>query len=72
MFQPAEVKAKVGDTIVWDNKDVMAHTATATDKSWDVTIAPGKTGRIAVTTAGSFDYFCRFHPNMKGRILVAP
>lgn len=72
VFQLAEVRAKVGDTIVWDNKDVMAHTATATDKSWDVTIAPGKTGRITVTKAGSFDYFCRFHPNMKGRLVVAP
>ncbi|MBS0536801.1 MAG: cupredoxin family copper-binding protein [Proteobacteria bacterium] len=70
-FQP-EVTAKVGDTIVWDNKDVVAHTATATDKSWDVTIAAGKTGRVAVEKAGSFDYFCRFHPNMKGRVVVSP
>ena len=67
-----EVTAKVGDTIVWDNKDVVAHTATAFDKSWDVTIAPGKTGRIAVKKPGNFDYFCRFHPNLKGRIVVAP
>lgn len=70
-FQP-EVTAKVGDTIVWDNKDVVAHTATASDKSWDVTIAPGKTSRIAITKAGRFDYYCRFHPNMKGRIVVVP
>ena len=71
VFQPAEVKAKVGDTIVWDNKDFMAHTATATDKSWDVTIAPGKTGRTALKKAGSIDYYCRFHPNMKARVVVA-
>ena len=72
VFQPAEVKAKVGDTIVWDNKDVMAHTATASDKSWYVTIAPGKTGRLMLKQSGSVDYFCRFHPNMKGRIVVTP
>lgn len=72
VFQLAEVKAKVGDTIVWDNKDVMAHTATAFDKSWDVTIAPGKSGQLTLTRAGSVDYFCRFHPNMKGRIVVTP
>ena len=72
VFQPAEVQAKVGDTIVWDNRDVMAHTATASDKSWDVTIAPGKSGRLTLTRAGSVDYFCRFHPNMKSRIVVTP
>ncbi|MCW5693728.1 MAG: cupredoxin family copper-binding protein [Pseudolabrys sp.] len=72
VFQLAEVEAKVGDTIVWDNKDVMAHTATASDKSWDVTIAPGKSGRLTLTRAGSVEYFCRFHPNMKGRIVVTP
>ena len=29
VFSPNEVNAKVGDTIVWDNKDILAHTATA-------------------------------------------
>ena len=72
VFQPAEVSARVGDTIVWDNKDVMAHTATASDKSWDVTIEPGKSGRLTLTGSGSVNYFCRFHPNMKGRIVVKP
>ena len=50
----------------------MAHTATASDKSWDVTIEPGKSGRLTLTGSGSVNYFCRFHPNMKGRIVVKP
>ena len=29
VFAPAEVSAKVGDTIEWINKDVFVHTATA-------------------------------------------
>ena len=72
VFTPAEVTAKVGDTIEWDNKDVLAHTATATDKSLDVMLPPKKTGSLTVKKAGTFDYFCKFHPNMKAKMTVAP
>ena len=70
---PAEVTAKVGDTIEWVNKDVLAHTATArTGDKWNVTIAPGKTGRLVLKSAEDVDYFCQYHPNMKARIVVTP
>ena len=72
VFSPAEVTAKLGDTIVWTNKDVLQHTATATDKSFDVMLPPGKTGSTVVTKVGTFDYFCKFHPNMKGKVTVTP
>src|SRR3954467_6886815 len=67
---PAEVTAKVGDTIEWDNKDFLQHTATAKDGSWNVLLPPNKKGSIVVNKAGTFDYFCNFHPNMKGKITV--
>jgi plastocyanin len=35
-------------------------------------VLPGKTARLVVKKAGAFDYICRFHPNMKGRLTVAP
>ena len=69
---PAEVTAKVGDTIVWENRDVFAHTATATDKSFDVMLPPKKSGSLIVKKAGTFDYFCKFHPNMKAKLIVTP
>jgi plastocyanin len=69
---PAQITAKVGDTIVWDNQDVFAHTATATDKSFDVMLPPKKKGSLKVTKAGAFDYFCKFHPNMKAKLTVTP
>jgi len=72
VVKPVEVTAKVGDTIRWDNKDFVAHTATATDKSFDVMLPPGKTGSTVVTKVGTFDYFCKFHPNMKGKVTVTP
>ncbi len=69
-YTPAKISARVGDTIVWINNDVFAHTATARDKSWDVNIPPKKTGTYSVTKAGSIEYYCRYHPNMVGQIEV--
>jgi plastocyanin len=70
-FTPAEVSAHVGDTIEWVNTDFLAHTATARSKEWDVMIAPNKTGRIVLKRPGDIDYYCRFHPNMTGKISVS-
>jgi plastocyanin len=72
VFSPAEVSAKVGDTIEWVNKDIFAHTATARNGDWDVTIAPKKTATLVLKKAGSIDYYCRFHPNMKATMTIAP
>jgi plastocyanin len=71
-FEPAEVSAHVGDTIEWVNADFLAHTASARSKEWDVMIPPNKTGRITLKSAGNVEYYCRFHPNMTGRISAAP
>lgn len=70
VFSPATVEAKVGDTIVWVNKDMFAHTATVKG-GWEVMIPPKKSASLTLKAAGPVDYFCRFHPNMKGRLLVA-
>jgi plastocyanin len=72
VVKPVEVTAKVGDTIRWDNKDFVAHTATATGGAFDVMLPAGKSGSTIVTKAGTFDYICKFHPNMKGKVTVTP
>ena len=72
VFAPAEASAKVGDTIEWINKDVFAHTATARNGDWDVTIPPKKTVTSVLKKAGTLDYYCRFHPNMKATLVVGP
>lgn len=71
VFSPASVQAKVGDTIEWTNNDILAHTATV-KSGWDVTIPAKSKGKVTLKAAGAVDYFCRFHPNMKGHIEVAP
>jgi len=70
VFAPAEVHAKVGDTIVWDNKDVFVHTATARNGGFDVSIPANKPAQLELKQAGEVAYYCRFHPNMTGRLVV--
>jgi plastocyanin len=67
VFAPAEISAKVGDTIEWVNKDVVAHTATVKG-GWDVMIPAKASARMVVEKPESVDYYCRFHPNMKGKL----
>ncbi|HVV94825.1 MAG TPA: cupredoxin family copper-binding protein [Hyphomicrobiales bacterium] len=69
-FSPAEVTAHVGDTIEWVNNDFLVHTATSKAQGWDVTIPAKKTATLVVKQAGTVDYICRFHPNMKGRLVI--
>jgi len=56
VISPAEATAKVGDTIEWINKDIFAHTATARNGDWDVTIPPKKTVTLVLRKAGAIDY----------------
>jgi plastocyanin len=72
VISPAAASAKVGDTIEWINKDILAHTATARNGDWDVTIPPKKTVTLVLKKAGTIDYYCRFHPNMKATLTIAP
>ena len=69
-FSPAEIEARVGDTVEWVNKDVFDHTATARMGAWDVAVDIGKTGTVALAAAGMVEYYCKLHPNMVGKITV--
>jgi plastocyanin len=72
VFLPAETSAKVGDTIEWVNKDVLAHTATARNGDFDVMTPPKKTVTSVLKKAGTVEYYCRFHPNMKATLKIEP
>jgi plastocyanin len=72
VISPAEASARVGDTIEWINKDIFAHTATARNGDFDVPMPPKKTVTSVLKKAGSIEYYCRFHPNMKATLIVAP
>jgi plastocyanin len=66
---PAGIKA--GDTILWVNADVVPHTATARDGSFDMDLPPRRSGRMLIRQAGRFAFYCRHHPAMRGTLTVA-
>ena len=72
VVSPLEANAKVGDTLELINKDVLAHTATARNGDFDVAMPPKKTVTYVLKKAGTVEYYCRFHPNMKAVLNVAP
>lgn len=72
VVSPSEVSAKVGDTISWINKDVFAHTATAKNGDFDVTLPPKKSTTSVLKKAGTIEYYCRYHPNMKATLKIEP
>ena len=69
---PAEVSAKVGDTIAWTNKDDFAHTATARNGDFDVNLPPKTSASFVTKKAGVVDYYCRYHPNMTATLKIEP
>lgn len=70
-FGPTPAGIRVGDTILWVNRDAFRHTATARNGSFEVDLARGESGRTVMRTAGTFAYWCRFHPAMTGQVTVA-
>jgi plastocyanin len=69
-YSPAQVTAHVGDTIEWVNNDFIAHTATGRNHQFDVTMQPHKSAKAVLSKPGKIEYYCRFHPNMKGEVTV--
>src|SRR5918995_4605422 len=71
-FNPPEMTVPVGGSITWTNSDSAPHTATGLDREalQSGAIAPGASFTHTFDTAGTIEYFCEFHPNMKGSIVV--
>ena len=71
-FKPGTITVPVGTTVDFSNEDTTAHTATSTESGVfeSGAIQPGKSGSITLKKAGTFTYYCAFHPFMKGTIVV--
>ncbi len=63
----------VGGTLTWTNMGSQAHTATASDGSFDTgLLQPGDSATVEFDTPGVFVYHCTPHPWMTGYIIVTP
>jgi plastocyanin len=70
-FGPVPANLRRGDTILWVNRDMVRHTATAANKSFDVDLPPKTRKRTTVRASGSIAFICKYHPGMRGMLRVA-
>jgi plastocyanin len=70
-FKPASLEVSVGTIVVWTNQDSAAHTVSADDSSFESgTMATGGTFSHTFTKAGTYPYYCAFHPSMRATVVV--
>jgi plastocyanin len=68
-FKPPDLTVRVGDTVVWVNKDFFPHTATGASFDSKVIAVEGS-WRHTAKAAGEFPYVCILHPTMKATLRV--
>ncbi len=72
-FQPAEVKVKVGDTVVWTQRDNVKHNVeivSGPETFKSELLELGKTFSYTFTKPGAYEYKCTPHPKMRGKVIV--
>lgn len=76
-YNPQELKIRTGDTVIWQNNDLPAHTVVSgnpfegNDGEFDSgLILPQKTFEHTFTTEGVYEYYCVLHSWAVGTILV--
>ena len=72
-YDPAAANAAVGGNVVWTNSDSVPHTVTFDEGGIDSgSMAAGATFEHTFDSAGTFEYHCTFHSNMRGTVTVGP
>lgn len=70
-FRPQTLEVPVGATVVWVNDDEEIHALYAKDDSFRSGGLDGDaTFEHQFTKAGTYEYGCSLHPQMKGTIVV--
>ena len=72
-FNPGAITVTKGTTITWTNEDSAPHTVTTINApvAFDSgRMSKGDTFSQTFDTAGTYEYYCSIHPNMKGKVIV--
>ena len=71
-FEPETIAVPVGGTVTWTNRDIAAHTTTEQDRAvFDSGgLGKGKSYSQTFDQPGTYEYFCKYHPYMKGTVVV--
>jgi plastocyanin len=67
-LMPETVRA--GEPITVRNDDHADHTLTADDGSFSVFVAGDDSATLVVTAPGTYPFYCRVHPDMRGVLQV--
>ena len=70
-FGPIPAGIRADDTIVWVNKDMFRHTATARNGSFNVDLQPNGRAKIVIRAKGALAFYCKYHPAMTGTLKVS-
>ncbi|HWG89873.1 MAG TPA: cupredoxin domain-containing protein [Candidatus Thermoplasmatota archaeon] len=70
VFEPREIQVKVGTNVTWTNNGKTFHSVTFLDPPFDEDIERNQTVAYTFTEPGTFDYTCKYHPGMDGRVVV--
>ena len=70
-FDPEALTIAAGTEVVWTNRDDAAHTVTQNGGLLDSPdLGDGDTYAVGFPDPGTYEYFCKFHPAMRGTITV--
>jgi plastocyanin len=70
-FIPQTLRVTVGTTVTWTNNESSDHTVTSNSGLFESNnMAKGATFSYTFNQAGTFDYYCKIHPSMTGKIIV--
>ncbi len=68
-FQPAQVTIQQGDTVTWTHPGPVSHTVRFADSESPI-LKNGASYSKTFDKAGTYDYDCGIHPEMKGTVVV--
>jgi amicyanin len=74
-YQPGDMTVRVGEAVTWTNQDQAPHdvvTSAGPAVLQSPMLAQGQSWSFTFTVAGTYDYYCSVHPDMRARITVLP
>ena len=69
-FEPKTLNVRPGATVTWTNRGEHAHTVTFDNGVDSADIPPGGSFSATFPHAGTYNYYCRHHKDMRGTVVV--
>jgi len=70
-FTPATLTVSVGTTVTWTNRDDEAHTINSVTGAFKSSpLDTNDKFSFKFTAPGTYPYYCKLHPHMKGQVIV--